>query len=83
MTLPISGRSFSGQLDRCVGRHLPPVQKGCVAADDLRPGPARGSKCAIDHANFAVVQFFAFQYLHYSAARDAAGRVHSGDEPCL
>jgi hypothetical protein len=27
-------------------------------------GPARGSKCAIDQANFAVVQFFAFQDLH-------------------
>jgi len=47
-------------------------------------GPARGSKCAIDQANFAVVQFFAFQDLHYSAARDAAGwGVHAGDEPCL
>jgi hypothetical protein len=46
--------------------------------------PARGSKCAIDQANFAVVQFLAFQDLHYSAACDAAGpRVHSGDEPCL
>src|SRR5438552_2144054 len=37
-------------------------------------GPARGSKCAIDQANFAVVQFFAFQDLHHSVARDAAGR---------
>ena len=37
-------------------------------------GPARGSKCAIDHANFAVVQFFAFQDLHYSAPRDATRR---------
>jgi len=36
-------------------------------------GPARGSKCAIDHANFAVVQFFAFQDLLHFAARDAAG----------
>jgi type II secretory pathway component GspD/PulD (secretin) len=39
------------------------------------PDSGRGSKCAIDHANFAVVQFFAFQDLHYSAPRDAARRA--------
>jgi hypothetical protein len=62
---------------------LPAISKKRRQLDINDAGPARGSKCAIDHVNFAVVQFFAFQDLHHSVARDAAGRVHAGDEPCL
>jgi len=58
------------------------LKKGAGNLTVYDADPVRGSKCAIDQANFAVVQYFAFQDLHYSAARGGPG-VHSGDEPCL
>jgi hypothetical protein len=71
--LPISGRSFSFQLDRCRLKK----KAGHLTVNDA--GPARGSKCAIDYVNFAVAQFFVFQdcttpLLAMRPARGARGR---------
>jgi type II secretory pathway component GspD/PulD (secretin) len=48
------------------------MEPGNLAICDA--GPARGSECAIDHANSPWYNFFAFQDLHYSAPRDATRR---------
>ena len=83
VALPISGRSFSGQLDRCVRRHWPPVEKGAGNLTVCDAGPARAPNVRLIKPISPWYNFSHFRICTIPLLATQPAGVHSGDEPCL